>query len=235
MAGRNVQPSGVHLLWGQRQRPPRGPKPTLSLEQIVDEAVRLADSEGMEALSMQRLASELGVGTMSLYRYVPSKEDLTSLMVDAAIGTPPVIGERTGWRAAMEMWARANLRVFERHPWTLALVTRPRVMGPNEVGYLEVALAALHGTGLEPAEKLNAVLLINGYVRGSAPFLPEREPEEPQMVSWQLLADLGQEERFPNIVEVMAAVADGGAEADIPFEYGLRRVLDGIEARIEPV
>lgn len=234
MAGRNVQPSGVHLLWGERPRPPRGPKPTLSLEQIVDEAVRLADSEGMDALSMQRLASELGVGTMSLYRYVPSKEDLTSLMVDAAIGAPPEIGARTGWRAAMEIWARANVNVFERHPWTLALVTRPRVMGPNEVGYLEVGLAALHGTGLEPVEKLNAVLLINGFVRGSAPFLAEPEPDEPQMVSWKLLADLGQEERFPNIVEVMAAAADGRSEADIPFEYGLRRVLDGIAARIEP-
>ncbi|TDD84454.1 TetR/AcrR family transcriptional regulator [Saccharopolyspora karakumensis] len=234
MTDRHVQPSGAQLLWGDRSRPPRGPKPTMSLPRIVEAAVRLADSEGLEALSMQRLAGELGVGTMSLYRYVPSKDELTSLMLDTAIGAPPDIGERTGWRSAMETWARANVSVFERHPWALALVTRPRVMGPNEVGFLEAGLAALRGTGLEPADMLNIVLLVNGFVRGSAPFVADRGSDGPQMISAAMLAEFGQQEAFPTVCEVMAAVAQRRPrKADVPFEYGLRRVLDGIAARID--
>lgn len=234
MTDRDVQSSGVQLLWGGTSRPPRGPKPTLSLPRIVEEAVELADSEGLEALSMQRLAAELGAGTMSLYRYVPSKDDLISLMLDAAIGTPPDIGKRAGWRSAMETWARANVSVFERHPWALTLVTKPRVMGPNEVAYLEAGLAALRGTGLEPAEMLNTVLLVNGFVRGSAPFVPERPAGEPKMISAELLAEFGQQERFPTVSAVMAAKAERRAhKSEAPFEYGLRRVLDGIAARIE--
>ncbi|RRO19872.1 TetR/AcrR family transcriptional regulator [Saccharopolyspora rhizosphaerae] len=234
MTDRDVQSRGVQLLWGSAARPPRGPKPTLSLQRIVDGAVELADSEGLEALSMQRLAAELGAGTMSLYRYVPSKDDLISLMLDAAIGAPPEIGERTGWRSAMETWARANVSVFERHPWALTLVTKPRVMGPNEVAYLEAGLAALRGTGLDHAEMLNTVLLVNGFVRGSAPFRPERAPGRSKMVSLELLAEHGQQERFPTVAEVLSAMAEHRPrESDAPFEYGLRRVLDGIAARIE--
>lgn len=234
MTDRDVHSSGVQLLWGHTSRPPRGPKPTLSLQRIVDEAVELADSEGLEALSMQRLASELGAGTMSLYRYVPSKDDLISLMLDAAIGEPPEIGNRNGWRSAMETWARANVSVFERHPWALTLVTKPRVMGPNEVAYLEAGLTALSGTGLEPAEMLNTVLLVNGFVRGSAPFVPERAAGESKMISAELLAEFGQQERFPTVAAVTAAMAQRRPrKSDAPFEYGLRRVLDGVAARIE--
>ncbi|WP_406691412.1 TetR/AcrR family transcriptional regulator [Saccharopolyspora sp. ID03-671] len=235
MSDRDVQSSGVQLLWGDTSRAPRGPKPTLSLQRIVDEAVRLADAEGLEALSMQRLAAELGAGTMSLYRYVPSKDDLICLMLDTAIGAPPEIGRRTGWRSAMETWARANVSVFERHPWALTLVTRPRVMGPNEVAYLEAGLAALRGTGLAPAEMLNTVLLVNGFVRGSAPFVPERSGEA-KMVSAEMLVDFGQQERFPTVVEVLSAMAERRPrKSDVPFEYGLRRVLDGIAARIDSI
>ncbi|TDC91696.1 TetR/AcrR family transcriptional regulator [Saccharopolyspora aridisoli] len=233
MTDRHVQTSGTQLLWGDRNRPPRGPKPTTSLPRIVEAAIGLADSEGLEALSMQRLATELGVGTMSLYRYVPSKEALTSLMLDAAIGAPPDIGKRTGWRSALETWARANVSVFERHPWALALVTRPRVMGPNEVGFLEAGLAALRGTGLGPADMLNIVLLVNGFVRGSAP-LPADRRSDPQMISATKLAEFGQQETFPTVCEVMAAVSRSRPrKTEVPFEYGLQRVLDGIAARIE--
>lgn len=236
MPDRHVQPSGAQLLWGDRSRPPRGPKPTTSLPRIVEAAVLLADSEGLEALSMQRLAGELGVGTMSLYRYVPSKDELTSLMLDTAIGAPPDLGRRTGWRSAMEAWARANLSVFERHPWALALVTRPRVMGPNEVGFLEAGLAALSGTGLGPADMLNIVLLVNGFVRGSAPFAADPPSGEPRMISATMLAEFGRQETFPTVCEVMAAVAQRRPrKAEVPFEYGLRRVLDGIAARIDQI
>ena len=82
-------PPRLQLLWGLQERPRRGPKPGLSLERIVDAAIGLADAGGLAAVSMARVAAELGFTTMSLYRYVPTKDDLLELMVDAASGLPP--------------------------------------------------------------------------------------------------------------------------------------------------
>ncbi|MFC7340067.1 TetR/AcrR family transcriptional regulator [Saccharopolyspora griseoalba] len=224
----------AQLLWGGRERPARGPKPSLSVDRIVAEGIALADGEGLPALSMQRLATELGVGTMSLYRYVPSKDDLIALMLDAAVGAPPRISARAGWRSAMETWARSCAEVFGRHPWVLSLVARPRTMGPNEVAYVEVALAALSGTGLSPAEKLNTVVLVNGFVRGIAPFVATARATEHTMIDTELIAELGRGEAYPNVTEVMGELAERKPrKSDSPFEYGLRRILDGVAARVD--
>src|ERR1700733_7935915 len=113
-------PTALDLLWGTRDRPRRGPRPSLSLERIVAEAVSLADAEGLANLSMQHLAERLGCAKMALYRYVPGKSELVALMVDAALGDPPeappetsptsptgrtpVAGERQ-WRTVLRLWA----------------------------------------------------------------------------------------------------------------------------------
>src|ERR1700729_1512024 len=82
-------PTALDLLWGTRDRPRRGPRPSLSLDRIVAEAIALADEEGLANLSMQHLAERLGCAKMALYRYVPGKSELVALMVDAALGDPP--------------------------------------------------------------------------------------------------------------------------------------------------
>ena len=160
------QAGTIELLWGPRPQPTRGPKPALSIDRIAQAAIAVADAEGLAGVSMQRVAAELGVTKMALYRYVPGKADLIALMVDTAGDPPPVLdGEADGWRAQLGHWARRLLAVFQRHPWLLDATVGPRIMGPNELGWLEQAVAALEGTGLDGGERMDAVVVILGHVR----------------------------------------------------------------------
>src|ERR1700728_977916 len=102
-------PASLAAVWGLRERPGKGPKPGLSLEKIVAAAVHVGATDGLAAVSMGRVAAELGAGTMALYRYVGSKSELLNLMVDAAFGPPPPLPESAvGWRAALSHWAWAE-------------------------------------------------------------------------------------------------------------------------------
>src|SRR5262245_33637042 len=159
----------IELLWGERTAPTRGPKPSLSVEQIAQAGVAVADAEGLEAVSMQRVAQECGVTTMALYRYVPGKAELIALMLDIGLGHPPHLDEAPGgWRARLEDWVRQLWAVFQRHPWSLAATAPLRLMGPNELGWFEVAVGALAGTNLEASEVVQAVIAILLHVRGMA-------------------------------------------------------------------
>jgi AcrR family transcriptional regulator len=202
----------------------------------VREAVELVDTEGLDGLSMSRLASRLGFGTMSLYRYVPGKDQLISLMLDHAIGEPPEPAPGEQWRSTIERWARANRDVFLRHPWILPLATRPRLMGPQETAWLEAALLAVSGIGLSPAEMFDAVMLINGYVRGvaqsSVDTTQQGPGEAPDSAEARLIFD--QQDRYPTLAVVMSSgVFDGNCESDDGFEFGLQRILDGIERFVD--
>ncbi|TDD25978.1 TetR/AcrR family transcriptional regulator [Nonomuraea diastatica] len=221
-------PTGAEWLWGDRQRAPRGPRPVLRLDRIVAEAIAIADEEGLAALSMQRLAARLGSGTMSLYRHVSTKDDLVSLMLDTAIGPPAEEPAEPGhWRAAIERWARDTRDIFLRHPWALALVTTPRVLGPNETAHLESAIAAMSGAGLSPRDVLNSVLLVNGYVRGAV-----QPSVDHQASSFGHELIRRAQDRFPHLNAVLSHLADQGKPVD-GFEFGLHRVLDGIEVYLE--
>jgi hypothetical protein len=115
-------PGSIAAAWGVRERPHKGPKPALSLPRIVDAAVRVADAEGLDAVSMGRVAAELGAAPMSLYRHVSAKEELLRLMVDAAWGDSPGLpapGE--GWRAGLSRWAWALRAGAKRHPWVVRI------------------------------------------------------------------------------------------------------------------
>src|SRR3954470_3132103 len=148
----------VELLWGLRERPTRGPKPALSIERIAAAAVAVADAEGMAAVSMQRVASELDFTKMSLYRYVTGKDELIAAMIEAAVGEPPDLSEVPGgWRGRLEEYARRLWATWQRHPWLPgATVGQHRIMGPREVGWSEAAVGALDGTPLRGSERLDA-------------------------------------------------------------------------------
>src|SRR3954453_12429425 len=119
----------VEFLWGGRTQPTRGPKPALSLDGIADAAIAVADAEGLAAVSMQRVAADLGYTKMSLYRYVPGKAELVAAMLERAIGEPP---ETTGeWRPALREWAENLLAAYAAHAWSLAATTGRRPIGPN--------------------------------------------------------------------------------------------------------
>ena len=155
------------LAWGTRGGRRRGPRPSLVLDDIVAAAVAIADAEGIEALSMQRIASRVGVTPMALYRYVGSKDDLVALAVDAAGGEPPPgpsPGE--GWRVATERWALAQLDGLERHRWIARVPISTAPLGPNQVVWMERCLECLEGTGLGSAERLGIMNVLAGYVLG---------------------------------------------------------------------
>ena len=165
-SGRGDPGRTLELLWGTREPPSRGPKPGLTVDQIVRTAIALADAEGLEAVSMRRLAGELGAGTMSLYRYVPGKAELVDLMLDAVHGEGDPPGA-SGWRAELEHHARQTWAMHQRHPWAAGAYRRP-VLGPNVIDRYEAMLRALDGTGLPPGDMVNAAELVAGYVDGAA-------------------------------------------------------------------
>ncbi|MCB5908031.1 TetR/AcrR family transcriptional regulator C-terminal domain-containing protein [Streptomyces sp. SF28] len=232
------QAGSAALLWGERGRPSRGPKPALSLERITRTAIALADLGGLGAVSMQRVAGELDFTKMSLYRYVPGKTELVALMIDTAMGEPPAVAPDAAWRPALRTWAGELSAVFRRHPWLLEAAVGPRVMGPHELGWTECALAALARTGLSGSEQLDTVVLVTGHVRGIAQItasmgVGSARGTHPEQVLSAALNELlvGRSDRFPALT---SAVAAGAAECgrDQALEFGLERILDGLESLI---
>jgi AcrR family transcriptional regulator len=227
------QAGTVELLWGPRPRPARGPKPALSVQRIARAAIEVADAEGLGAVSMQRIADELGFTKMALYRYVPGKAELVALMVDTAADAPPLLdGGSGGWRAQLGQWARRLLAVLQRHPWLLEATVGPRIMGPNELGWLERAVAALDGTGLDGGEQLDAVVVILGHVRTIAqqsrtPMgTPQHDPEEQLgAVIAELLQTHGA--RYPALVAALASASGRGSQGTA-LDFGLERIFDGL-------
>jgi AcrR family transcriptional regulator len=236
-------PASIEAAWGLRQRPNKGPKRGLSLERIVEAAMKIAAADGLAAVSMGRVAADLGVSTMALYRYVAAKDELLALMVDATAASPPAApapGE--GWRAGLARWAWAELAVHRRHPWGLRIPVGGPPATPNQVAWLEQGLRCLRDTGLAEGEKLSVILLLTGYVRNWATL--EADLAEAAMASasgaqvampgyGHLLARLTDPERFPALHAVIdAGVLDQPDDQDAEFVFGLERVLDGVDALV---
>jgi AcrR family transcriptional regulator len=237
-------PAAVELLWGLRERSRRGgPRPALSLERIVAAGIDLADAGGLTAVSMSRLAEALGFTTMSLYRYVPSKDDLLVLMLDAAIGTPPDSAPDAAWRTRCEDWAVALQQVYRRHPWALDLPISGMPAGPSQLTWLDRLLAALAGTRLASWEKMSFALSLSAYARAQATLTrdlvaADRRAAETgtEAPDWgRMITRLADRERFPAVFALaeQGEFADDGAGDDFgeqEFGFGLARLLDGLEA-----
>jgi len=234
----------LDLLWGSPARSTRGPKPGLSLEQVVAVAIKIADREGLSAVTMRRVADELGFTTMALYRYVPGKDELFDLMADAAIGRPPAAGpnERASdWATQLKQWARADLATYQSHPWLLELIVRGP-QGPNWFAWVDAALRPLADTRLSAGESLAMVSLIDNQVRGVAQIflgIARAEQETGTPDAWEetfaaTLQRIAGDARFPALTRIMAAggFSLGITPADDPFEFGLDRLLEGIGAYI---
>ncbi|MCE6999908.1 TetR/AcrR family transcriptional regulator [Saccharothrix sp. S26] len=223
----------LELLWKDARRPARGPRRGLTTERIVAAAIQVAETEGPAALSMRRVAEELGVGTASLYTYLPGKAELEALMVDAIGAEDTLPDDRPGdWRAKVEAWARADHQLFREHPWVLHLVATVAAPGPNLLRWMDSALRVLAGTGLTEAEKMAVVESVDAYVRGQARLsLDTREPSAEEVRERDaLLGELVDFSPYPALVEaVRAGVSPYTGDK---FEFGLRLLLDGVEALI---
>lgn len=221
---------GSRLLWGGGGPAARGPRRALSLDEVAAAAVLVADRDGLEGLSMQRVAAEVGLTKMGLYRYVASREELEAVMVDAAVEEPPGPGEFTGtWREqAEELVARID-RVWTRHPWLPWVTIGERLMGPREVGWVEAAVRVFEPLALTPHERMDAVSMLFGHLRvthaaASAGTRPWTADPEGGTTMRDLVAE--NTERFPALTAVMAA---GRPPVDARYAFGLRCLLDGLE------
>lgn len=117
-------PSVLEFLWGRRERGRRGPRPGLSPDAIAATAIRIADAEGLDAVSMARVAHELGFTTMSLYRHVASKDELLQPMWNSsAQGMENLVLEGEGWRPKLRMWATVQRDGIDQHPWITQMPT----------------------------------------------------------------------------------------------------------------
>ncbi len=167
--GKAQLPAGLDLLWGRREAGKRGPRPGLSADAIVDAAIRLADAEGLEGVSMARVAAELRFTTMSLYRYVASKEELLQLMWNAsARGAEGLVLEGDGWRARLRMWAIVQRDMLDRHPWLTQMPMAAPPVAPNSLIFVERGLGAMDGTPLADVDKLRFIGLISSYTLSEA-------------------------------------------------------------------
>jgi AcrR family transcriptional regulator len=235
-------PAAVAAAWGVRAHPGKGPKPGLSLERIVAAAVKIASRDGLDAVSMSRVAAELGASTMSLYRYVNAKDELVKLMIDTAWGPPPERAADAGWRAGMSRWAWGMRTALRRHPWAARVPISGLPVMPNEVAWFELALADLEDSGLAEAEKASVIMLISGYVRTLATLEADLEaavraasmtPDEWMAAYPRMLAQLADPGRYPALAKFIAAgVFDRADEPDDEFIFGLERILDGIEVLV---
>lgn len=234
----------IELLWGLRRRR-RGPRPSLSGEQIVAKAIEVADRDGLGGLSMRRLADELGITAMSLYGYVPSKAELLDVMADRAYGE--ITAERdsgAAWQARLATLAQQHWAVLLAHPWLLSIAASRPLLGPNATALYDAELAAVDGLGITDIDMDLIVSLLDDYVRGAARGAAEASGAQARTGMsdeqwWEaygpLLAEVLDPARYPTAVRVGgAAGAEYGAAHDPArsFRFGLRRVIDGIEAFI---
>ncbi|HEY1003087.1 MAG TPA: TetR/AcrR family transcriptional regulator [Streptosporangiaceae bacterium] len=232
-------PATVAAAWGVRERSQKGPKPALSLARIVDAGVRVADSEGLDAVSMGRVAASLDTAPMSLYRHVSSKDELVRLMVDAAWGDSPgpaPAGE--DWRAGLSRWAWGFRAALRRHPWAGRIPISGLPIMPREIAWFEDALACLAGTGLTEARKASVIMLLSGYVRNlaateadiAAAVAASGLGVDEWMASYpRMLGQLTDPRRFPALTAFIAAgVFDTADSPDEEFIFGLGRILDGV-------
>ncbi|MER7466249.1 TetR/AcrR family transcriptional regulator [Streptomyces sp. NPDC097981] len=241
------------LLWRTRDtdptppaRPARGPRQGLTVDRVVRAAIDLADAEGLAALSMRRVAEPLGVSTMSIYTYVPGRAELVNCMLDEVLGESPSLAGAAHWREALEIYARGSRDIARRHPWAAPLFSSRMLMGPHETAVWDAVLGAVATTGLSERDTLTVVHLVNGYVRGAAQQSADAEGDERRSgLSYQewyeqsgpLLERLIPFSRYPSLTRVwLSGVFEepgAGLGADGGFEFGLQRVLDGIEQYVD--
>lgn len=241
--GKGDPARSLALLWRTSERPSRKGKPDLSVDRIVRAAIEVADADGLGALSMRRVAERLGVGTMSLYTYVPGKPELLDVMLDTVYGeTDRPEDVQGGWRGRLEQIARENWALYQRHPWMLQVATSRPVLGPNVTAKYDYELRAIDGIGLTDLEMDAVITVITDFVHGTARgAVDSAQAEKLTGMSdaqwWALhapfLARISDATRFPTASRVGQAAGEALEAAYSPehaFTFGLKTILDGVAA-----
>lgn len=243
----NSLPHGAQLAWGLVKPSTRGPKGELSVGKIVDAAVGIADREGLSAVSMSRVASSLGFTTMSLYRYIKSKDDLLMLMTEAVCDVSiPEESEGKGWREQLREYVETCIRLMRAHPWFTDIPIMGVPITPNNLKMVDWPLRILRDLPLSEYEKMSTVLLISGYSRFYGVIMRDMDraiesgasPDSfSGLMYGEALRQLVTPESYPALYPIVAAgvyTEDDGnkGEAQNDFDFGLERILDGIELHV---
>ncbi|MFK4730225.1 TetR/AcrR family transcriptional regulator C-terminal domain-containing protein [Agromyces mediolanus] len=240
-------PRGVALAWGVAAHPQRGPKRELSIERIVDAAIEIADAEGLAAVSMSRVATALGFTTMSLYRYVTSKDDLVLLMQEgASLPVQPAESLARDWRAGVTAWVLGIRSTYREHPWLVDIPISGAPITPNSLHIVDWFLHEVRELPLSDGEKMSALLLLTAYVRATS--AQERDLGAAAVAQGEAgagvfaaLAELVTPERFPALSPLFAAggyvppADDAEEDADTDFAFGLERILDGLQYHLDRI
>ena len=228
----------LELLWAPPQQPPvRGPRPRISLADIVASGVAIADAEGLAALSMRKVANRLGVGAMSLYTYVPGRSELVELMIDWVYGEHQIPDAKLPWRQRVERLARETWRIYGAHPWLLDYNMTRLPIGPNVLDVSEVLYAALRDAGFEGAENVAIFNLINWQLLGAArSMISDADEARHTGVSaeayWDSRASFWDTYFDWNRYPTMAAIWQAGGFGDPAgwdFDRMLDRLLTGVQ------
>lgn len=246
-------PPGLDLLWGRRERGRRGPRPGLSLDAIVEAAISLADAEGLDAVSMARVAEKLGFTTMSLYRYVTTKDELLQLMWNAsALGAEQLVLEGQGWRPRLRKWAMVQRAMIDQHPWVTQMPVAAPPLAPNSLTFVERGLEALDETGLAGADKLRVIGLLSSYTLSEARMAHDAARASAQARAqaasagrapsraWSfeaLLRELVDEQTYPRLYQIAWSADLSGDPSDsaeqAEFLFGIDLILDGVQTLID--
>jgi AcrR family transcriptional regulator len=201
--------------------------------EIISTALRLVDRAGLDALSMRRLAAELGLGTMTLYGYFRTKEELLDAVVEAsASGTLPEMPPDAGWEQRLRMIARAWHHGLNRHPSLVELRLRRPILGPEAFRSTEAGIAALIAAGFSPELASRAFRLLFVYVFGTAAFNENEVSRARRREVAAAILSLPEDE-FPVISE-MGGVMAGALGGEEQFEFGLDVLLAGLRAAAIP-
>jgi AcrR family transcriptional regulator len=230
------------VVWMLPDRPGRGPRPAHSREQITVAAIKIADAEGLDAVTMRRLAAEIGCGTMTLYRYVPTKDHLLDLMIDATEGELVFPDAPTGdWRAGLRAVAWMQRDRLLRHPWLASLESGRPSFGPNSLRNLEQGFGMLDGMGLDIDQMLVLVSTLLAFVCGAViTELAEQEAQRRTGLNtqeWQArmapyVAKLIESGKYPAFSRIITDAKLPHSSADEGFARGLDLVLNGLAASI---
>ncbi|GHO51375.1 TetR/AcrR family transcriptional regulator [Ktedonospora formicarum] len=235
----SVPEQTTNLIWERPERP-RPVRPALSRERIVQIALDLADTEGIDAISTRRIAAALSVSAMALYGYIERKEDVLDLMIDAVYGevTIQLQQDPRGWRSNLQEIAVQTRAVMHRHPWFASLIGHRAVLGPNALKQTDYRLGIVSQLGFDMTTSRSILAMFNAYVVGFVLFeMGEAEAQRRTGLSeqeWQQqvgpyvqehIIDSG---RYPHLTQ--ALVEGEEASANEMFLFGLTRLLEGIAA-----
>jgi AcrR family transcriptional regulator len=225
----------ARVLWAQPAPAKRGPKPKFTLDAIAAAAIAIADDEGLDAVTMQRVAARLGTTKMALYRYLPGRAELDAVMLDQALGAPASLSGGS-WRPALTQWADSIHQRALAKPWAVELSQRPHLPGPSELAWFEAALAQMTDLPLSGGEKLDVLALLVGHVMSLARRQAEAATPEADLARGLAPILTAHAEQFPHTASAFDDAASTGAARtggqDDAYLFGLDRVLDGIQSLV---